>query len=83
MPNKLFVFIMLLNMNLCFANPIDSMNKNIQELEELHTQQNQKHRQNIGAKIDTLTQKSQTLFLIKQNNYLIFNEQKIGATNGK
>lgn len=83
MSNKLLIFIMFFNMNFCFANPIDTMNEDIIKLDELNTEQNQKHRQNIGAKVDTLTQKAQSLFLLKQNNELILNEQKIGATNGK
>lgn len=83
MLNKLFIFTIFLSSNLLFANPIDSMNENIVKLDKLNTEQNQKHKQNIGAKVDTLTQKAQSLFLIRQNNELILNEQKIGATNGE
>lgn len=84
MSNKFFIFIIFLSLNyLCFANPIDSMNEDIVKLDEVNTEQNQNQKQNIGVKIDTLTQKAQTLFLLKQNNELILNEQKIGVTNGK
>ncbi len=66
-----------------FANPIDSMSDKIVKLDEMQTEQNLKHRQNIQATINTLTQKEQNLFLLKQGNELLLNEQKTRAVNGK
>ena len=79
---KLF-FIGIILCSISFANPIDNMNELIIRLNEFHTEENQKHQQNIQTKINTLTEKSQSLFLLRQNNELLLNEQKIGVINGK
>lgn len=76
-------FLLFLLPSFILANPIDSMNDKILELKDLSDKQNTSIEKNNNAKIDTLTQKQKSLFLLKQSNELILIEHKIGATNGK
>lgn len=79
---KIF-FILIGFIHQALANPIDTMDRNITKLNELHTQQNQNYEKYMKVKINTLTDISQSIFLLKQNNELLFIEQKIGAVNGQ
>ncbi|WP_416860873.1 hypothetical protein [Helicobacter ganmani] len=81
MKTKLF-FLFLLS-NCVSANPIDSMNDKLLQLKDLSEKQNTSIEKNKNAKINTLTQKQKSLFLLKQSNELILIEHKIGAVNGK
>lgn len=69
--------------NFILANPIDSMNDKLLQLGDLSEKQNTSIEKNKNAKINTLTQKQKSLFLLKQSNELILIEHKIGAVNGK
>ena len=77
------IFLLFLLPSFILANPIDSMNDKILELKDLSNKQNTSIEKNNNAKIDTLTQKQKTLFLLKQSNQLILLEHKIGANNGE
>lgn len=76
---KCFIALICLIPNLSYANPIDTMNEKINEFNNLNTEQNTKLNQSINAKANTLTQKSKSLFLLKQNNELLMLEHKIQA----
>ena len=76
-------FFLFLLPSFILANPIDSMNDKILELKDLSDKQNTSIEKNNNAKIDTLTQKQKTLFLLKQSTQLILLEHKIGANNGE
>lgn len=69
--------------NFILANPIESMNDKLLQLGDLSEKQNTSIEKNKNAKINTLTQKQKSLFLLKQSNELILIEHKIGAINGK
>ncbi len=76
-------FLFFLISNFILANPIDSMNDKLLQLKDLSEKQNTSIEKNKDAKINTLTQKQKSLFLLKQSNELILIEHKIGAVNGK
>lgn len=79
--SKIFIckclFLAFISVNLSYANPIDTMNDKINELNNLNAEQNTKLNQSINARANTLTQKSKSLFLLKQNNELLMLEHKI------
>ncbi|MBX7491248.1 hypothetical protein [Helicobacter turcicus] len=85
-PIKLYPKLLLISIFLLFnqalSNPIDSMQDKITKLESLNTNQNNTLNKLQKVYTNTLTDRTNTLFLLKQYNALLLLESKIGALNG-